>query len=132
MIKCRDKPPELEGPLTSTSTTLNTSILTPYDMGNTVYGSGGQVNYNCVKNNCNVPNCVYCEVTSTDKCVQCESGYNLSTDKKCIKQVCDDVNCVKCTDNNGETLCSECKAGYNLYTWGWGSIDGPQARCDKQ
>ena len=68
------------------------------------------------------PNCVECVISNSEYCTKCNTGYYLSSDKKCIKCPSD------CTDCTSATQCSSCKSPKVLRN---GVCIDPAPNCQK-
>ena len=52
---------------------------------------------------CNVPNCQFCDLSST--CTGCKTGYMVNTAKTKCTAVCNDTSCYICTISSFCNIC---------------------------
>lgn len=77
------------------------------------YGVRAVISYSLAESECNVLNCTQCADGDNNICNNCETGYSLNGEGKCIFNACSSsvANCEFCR-SPGSSYCVECRAGY--------------------
>lgn len=79
------------------------------------FGSGGEISYDCIPNNCTSPNCKDCSDNNYE-CISCNTGYKLNSNKQCDKAPCSEDKCELCSSTD-KYKCVKCNTGYKLDSW---------------
>lgn len=77
------------------------------------HGVRAVISYSLAEGECNVLNCTQCADGDNNICSNCETGYSLTGEGKCIFNACSSsvANCEFCR-SPGSSYCVECRAGY--------------------
>jgi hypothetical protein len=63
-------------------------------------------------------NCLYCLNSTTNGCIECNSGFafmDLNSDRRCVTEISCGMNCLKCMTSAKNDQCVSCLGDYSLY-----------------